>query len=66
MSNRRQLALGAFFVVVLAVLSYYTLFLTDVPWFKDRHELLVHFEQAGGLRQGDIVLVAGIRKGRVM
>jgi len=66
MQNRRQLALGAFFLAVLALLSYYTLFLTDVPWFKERHELVVHFESAGGLRQGDSVLVAGIRQGRVM
>jgi len=51
---------------VLGVLSYYTLFLTDVPWFKEAHELVVHFDQAGGLRQGDSVLVAGIRQGRVM
>jgi phospholipid/cholesterol/gamma-HCH transport system substrate-binding protein len=65
MSNRRQLTLGAFFVVVLGVLSYYTLFLTDVPWFKEAHELVVHFDAAGGLRPGDSVLVAGIRQGRV-
>ena len=63
MSNRRQLTLGAFFVVVLGVLSYYTLFLTDVPWFKEAHELVVHFDAAGGLRPGDSVLVAGIRQG---
>ena len=30
MSNRRQLALGAFFLSVLGVLSYYTLFLTTL------------------------------------
>jgi len=65
MSNRRQLTLGTFFLVVLAILSYYTLFLTNVPWFRDTYELVVHFDQAGGLRPGDSVLVAGIRRGRV-
>ncbi len=65
MSNFRQLALGAFFVVVLAILGYYTIFLTEFSLFAERHELVVHFPGANGLRQGDSVLVAGIREGRV-
>jgi len=66
MSNRRQLALGAFFLAVLAVLSYYTLFLTEFRLFGETHRMVVHFEQANGLRPGDSVLVAGIRQGRVL
>lgn len=65
MSNVRQMALGAFFVVVLSILAYYTLFLTEFSLFSERHELVVHFPTANGLRQGDSVLVAGIREGRV-
>ena len=65
MANQRQLALGAFFVIVLTLLGIYTLFLTDFSLFKERHSLVVHFPQANGLRQGDTVLVAGIRAGRV-
>ena len=65
MTNQKQLLLGAFFVVVLAILGYYTLFLTEFSLFDEKHEIVVHFEEAGGLRPGDSVLVAGIRQGRV-
>jgi phospholipid/cholesterol/gamma-HCH transport system substrate-binding protein len=65
MNTRRQLLLGGFFVAVLAVLGYYTLFLTDFSLFKERFGFTVYFPEAYGLRQGDAVLVAGIRQGRV-
>lgn len=65
MSNKQQLALGGFFVTVLAILGYYTLFLTDFKPFGKQHALVVHFPAANGLRTGDSVLVAGMRKGRV-
>ena len=64
-ANQRQLLLGAFFLVVLLVLGWYTLFLTDFTLFGARHEMVVHFPDANGLRQGDPVLVAGIRQGKV-
>ena len=65
MNNKSQLLLGAFFVVVLGILGYYTLFLTEFSLFREQHELVVHFPDADGLREGDAVLVAGIRRGRV-
>lgn len=65
MSNQKHLLLGAFFVIVLSTLGYYTLFLTDFALFADRHEVSVYFTGANGLREGDSVLVAGIRQGRV-
>ena len=65
MSNQKHLVLGAFFVVVLSLLGFYTLFLTDFSLFGDQHELEVDFSGANGLREGDSVLVAGIRQGRV-
>ena len=65
MTNQKHLVLGAFFVIVLSILGYYTLFLTDFALFGERHELEVFFTGANGLRQGDSVLVAGIRQGRV-
>jgi phospholipid/cholesterol/gamma-HCH transport system substrate-binding protein len=65
MNNQRQLLLGAFFVTVLSVLGYYTLFLTDFSLFSEKHEMVVHFPDAAGLREGDTVLVAGMRQGRV-
>jgi phospholipid/cholesterol/gamma-HCH transport system substrate-binding protein len=57
--------LGGLFVAVLAILGYYTLFLTDFSLFKERFGFTVYFPEAYGLRQGDSVLVAGIRQGRV-
>ena len=65
MNNKSQLLLGAFFVVVLGILGYYTLFLTEFSLFREQHELIVHFPDADGLREGDAVLVAGVRRGRV-
>ncbi len=65
MNNQRQLLLGAFFVTVLSILGYYTLFLTDFSLFSEKHEVIVHFPDAAGLREGDSVLVAGMREGRV-
>ncbi len=65
MANKRQLMLGAFLVIVLTILGVYTLFLTDFSLFSERHELIVQFPEANGLRKGDSVLVAGIREGRV-
>lgn len=65
MNSTRQFLLGAFFVVVFALLGVYTLFLTDFSLFREQHTLVVHFSDAYGLRQGDSVLVTGIREGRV-
>jgi phospholipid/cholesterol/gamma-HCH transport system substrate-binding protein len=65
MNSKHQLVLGAFFVVVLGILGYYTLFLTEFSLFREQHKLAVHFPDADGLREGDAVLVAGMRRGRV-
>jgi len=65
MSSTRQMLLGAFFVIVLGILGYYTLFLTDFSLFGKEHTVVVHFPDANGLRDGDAVLVAGLRQGRV-
>lgn len=65
MSSNRSLLLGLFFLISLSVLAYYTLFLTDFTLFREQPELRVHFSQTNGLREGDAVLVAGMRWGRV-
>lgn len=65
MTSTRQMLLGAFFVIVLGILGYYTLFLTDFSLFGKEHRVVVHFPDANGLREGDAVLVAGLRQGRV-
>jgi phospholipid/cholesterol/gamma-HCH transport system substrate-binding protein len=66
MQNKRQLALGVFFLAVLSLLAYYTLFWTDFKLFGKTYESVVLFPEANGLRQGDTVLVAGVRAGRVL
>ncbi len=65
MNLRRQFFLGAFFVGVLALLGWYTLFHTDFSLFKQKTSMTTYFPEAYGLRQGDAVLVAGLRTGRV-
>ena len=65
MSGRKHLLLGVFVVVVIALLGYFTVFLREFSFFKDRPHLTVYFENARGLRVGDAVLVAGVRWGRI-
>ena len=65
MSGNRSILLGLFFLVTLSVLGYYTLFLTDFTLFKKQPEMRVLFSQTNGLREGDPVLVAGMRWGRI-
>lgn len=65
MSTSRSFLLGLFFLGALGVLGYYTLFLTNFTLFHAQPEIVVHFERTNGLREGDAVLVAGMRWGRV-
>ncbi|MCY2958718.1 MAG: MlaD family protein [Planctomycetota bacterium] len=65
MSSQRTILLGLFFLATLGVLGYYTLFLTEFTPFRDRPELRAYFSETNGLREGDPVLVAGMRWGRV-
>lgn len=65
MSAQRQALLGLFFVLVFGVLGWFTLFKGDLSLFSERLLVTVHFQQAGGLREGDPVLVAGLRWGEV-
>ncbi len=65
MTTKRTILLGLFFLGTLGILGYYTLFLTEFSPFKDKPELRVYFSETNGLREGDSVLVAGMRWGRV-
>ena len=65
MSSKQQTLLGLLAVAALAVLGFYTLFLTDVNLFGKSVQMVVQFPDANGLREGDAVLVAGLRVGRV-
>ena len=65
MSMQRTSLVGLFFLVALGVLAYYTLFLTDFTLFRRPTQRTIHFSETNGLRQGDSVLVAGMRWGKV-
>ncbi|MSR61698.1 MAG: MCE family protein [Planctomycetes bacterium] len=63
--HQRQLLLGAFFIVALSILAYYTLFLTDSHLFSEPILMTVYFEEANNLREGDQVQLLGAKIGRV-
>lgn len=65
MTTRRSILIGFFFLFTLCVLGYYTLFLTNFTLFKKQPELVIQFQEANALREGDPILVAGVRWGRV-
>jgi phospholipid/cholesterol/gamma-HCH transport system substrate-binding protein len=65
MPLRRTVLLGLLFLTALGVLAYYTLFLTDFTFFAKPAEMTVRFSESHGLREGDSVLVAGMRWGKV-
>ncbi|MEX1023731.1 MAG: MlaD family protein [Planctomycetota bacterium] len=65
MNSGRQLLLGLFFLVTIGTLAFFTLFMTDFDPFGDPVELRVAFPEANELRQGDPVMVQGLRIGRV-
>ncbi len=66
MNNKRQFLLGIFFIAALSILAFFTLFLTDTVHLFSKPTLeTVYFPDAYGLREGDPVLIAGARIGRV-
>lgn len=65
MTTRRSILIGLFFLFTLCVLGYYTLFLTNFTLFRKQPEIVIQFQEANGLREGDPILVAGVRWGRV-
>jgi phospholipid/cholesterol/gamma-HCH transport system substrate-binding protein len=65
MNSQRQLLLGAFFIVALTILAFYTLFLTDFYLFTKPITMTVYFPEANNLREGDPVQLLGARIGRV-
>jgi phospholipid/cholesterol/gamma-HCH transport system substrate-binding protein len=65
MSGAKQLVLGLFFLVAIGMLAFYTLFLTDLDLFGKPTRIEAQFPEAHGLRDGDPVMVSGMRLGRV-
>lgn len=65
MNKTRHMILGAFIAIAMMVLGYATLFLTEFSLFNEKTEMEIGFPNAYGLREGDTVLVAGLRWGKV-
>ncbi|MEZ6005537.1 MAG: MlaD family protein [Planctomycetota bacterium] len=65
MSSKRHTILGLLFLAAVGLLGYYTLFRADFNPFTEQHFMTVYFEDGGGLREGDAILVAGMRWGKV-
>lgn len=65
MSTQRQFLLGIFFLTAISILAFYTLFLTDFTLFSEPLTMDVYFSEANGLREGDAVMIQGLRVGRV-
>jgi phospholipid/cholesterol/gamma-HCH transport system substrate-binding protein len=65
MAKTRHMYLGLFFVAVAALLGGYTLFLTEFSLFSEKTKIRLLFSNTSGLREGDSVLVAGMRWGKV-
>ena len=65
MAKTRHIYLGLFFLAVVALLGGYTLFLTEFSLFSEKTRVQLLFQNTSGLREGDSVLVAGMRWGKV-
>ncbi|HIG10718.1 MAG: MlaD family protein [bacterium] len=65
MNTTNHFLLGLLFVGALSILGYFTFFLSDFSFLGNVQQITVHFPEAGGLREGDSVLVAGVRWGKV-
>ena len=65
MNKSRTVLLGLFFLATLGILGYFTLFKSDFNLFGEQHTLTIYFAQANGLREGDSVMVDGVRWGKV-
>jgi len=61
---RRDFALGLVFFGAISLLLYYTIVLTGFS-FREKSGLKVWFSNASGLKEGDLVLVAGRQTGTV-
>ncbi len=61
----RQLLIGLLALVSLGLLAFFTLFLSESALFSEPMRITAQFEDGDGLGEGDPVLIAGIRIGRV-
>ena len=60
-----EVVVGAFVVMILLGLGYFTIILSKETWFSDKTEMSVTFGNVMGLRDGDSVVVRGMPIGKV-
>jgi len=60
-----EIVVGAFMVMILLGLGYFTIILSKETWFSEKTEMHVTFRDVMGLRSGDIVVVRGMPIGKV-
>lgn len=65
MNTKSHFLLGLLCLGALALLGYFTIAKSDFTLFGDVQQLVVKFPEADGLREGDSVLIAGVRWGKV-
>jgi len=65
MNSSNHFILGLFVLVSLGILGYFTIGHSDFSLFGEVQQIVVQFPEADGLGEGDAVLVAGVRWGKV-
>jgi phospholipid/cholesterol/gamma-HCH transport system substrate-binding protein len=60
-----EIVVGAFLVMILLGLAYFTIILSKESFFKERYEVKVRFPEVKGLRVGDNVFLRGMPVGKV-
>ncbi len=60
-----ELIVGLFFFIALAILAFFTIVLSREQLFKEPIPMVVHFQQVGGLSEGENVRVRGVQVGVV-
>ncbi|MFT7486322.1 MAG: phospholipid/cholesterol/gamma-HCH transport system substrate-binding protein, partial [Candidatus Paceibacteria bacterium] len=65
MNTSNHFSLGILVLVAMSILGYFTIGESDYSLFGEVQQIVVQFPEADGLREGDSVLVAGVRWGKV-
>lgn len=60
-----EMIVGAFMVMVMLGMGYFTIILSREAWFRQQYEIEMVFDDVMGLREGDNVVVRGMPVGKV-
>jgi len=63
--KKTELMVGSFCLLAIVVLIAGIVFLKEFKFNRDRYSITVRFDNVAGLKEGDPVMVAGVRKGFV-